>query len=240
MKIEKEICHPTHSHPKLKLEYSEIPFNCDGCKEAGIGFKYKCMQCEFDLHKVCAVPSPIITHPFYKKCEFRFHYRPPGTTLRLCDACGNDVLGFVYHCSRCGFDLHPCCANLPQVLNDGEKNLYLCHKLSSPCFRCGGKGSRWSYKSSCKSYNLHVSCVKELLLESWQAMYLSVDKNKVREIQSQIPHLKGTLQKHPNGRDSKVKKYSEIAGTAVNIIVSALLGDPTAIIAAAVKGLMPK
>ncbi|XP_030942502.1 uncharacterized protein LOC115967524 [Quercus lobata] len=245
MKIDKEISHPIHPLHKLKLEYTEIPFNCDGCKEAGIGLKYKCQQCEFDLHKACAVAPPIsiIHHPFYEKCEFQFHYNPPGAARRICDACRKDVLGFVYHCKRCGFDLHPCCANLPQVLNDGEYNLYLCLKLSSSCHRCGGKGHGWSYRSHCKTYHLHVSCVKELLVENWQAMYLNVDKNKVREMQTRIPSLKGTLKNyhgHGAGRGGKVSKCCQIAGGAIRVIVSAILGDPTAIIAAVVGGFISK
>ncbi|KAK3195818.1 hypothetical protein Dsin_027128 [Dipteronia sinensis] len=245
MKIDKEISHPIHPQHRLKLEYTEIPFNCDGCKEAGIGYKYSCKRCEFDLHKTCGAAPPTITHPFYRKCDFQLYYQPPGREMRICDACRKDVLGFIYHCKRCGFDLHPCCANLPQVLDDGEHNLYLCLKLSSSCHRCGGKGAGWCYRSQCKSYNLHVSCVKELLVESWQAMYLNVDKNKVREMQTRIPSLKGTLKNHHHVHRSgkgggKVSKCCEMAGGAVRIIVSAILGDPTALIAAVVGGFMSK
>lgn len=237
-----EVSHPIHPQHKLKPEYTEIPFNCDGCKEAGIGLKHRCQQCEFDLHKSCAVAPPTITHPFYKKCEFQFLHQPPGAALRICDACGKDVLGFVYHCKRCGFDLHPCCANLPQVLNDGERNLYLCLKLSNSCYCCGGKGPGWSYRSKCKTYNLHVSCVKKLLLENWQAMHLKVDSNKVRELQTRIPSLGGTLKDHHGGGrgGGKASKCSQIATGAISAVVSAILGDPTAIIAAAVGALLFK
>ncbi|RVW48406.1 hypothetical protein CK203_069577 [Vitis vinifera] len=212
-----EVSHPIHPQHKLKPEYTEIPFNCDGCKEAGIGLKHRCQQCEFDLHKSCAVAPPTITHPFYKKW-------------------------FVYHCKRCGFDLHPCCANLPQVLNDGERNLYLCLKLSNSCYCCGGKGPGWSYRSKCKTYNLHVSCVKKLLLDNWQAMHLKVDSNKVRELQTRIPSLGGTLKDHHGGGrgGGKASKCSQIATGAISAVVSAILGDPTAIIAAAVGALLFK
>ncbi|KAJ4963607.1 hypothetical protein NE237_023546 [Protea cynaroides] len=228
-----EISHDSHPQHKLKLQYTETPFHCHGCKEAGIGVNYKCKQCEFHLHKACAVAAPVITHPFYRKCEFKLCERPPGTVMRICDACRNDVLGFVFHCNGCGFDLHPCCANLPQVLDDGQRNFYLCHKLSSSCHRCGGdKGPGWSYRSKCKNYNLHVSCVKELLVESWQAKYLNVDKNKVRELQTRIPSLNGTLETHHKGKVGKVMKCCKIVARAIRVIVAAILGDPTAIIAA--------
>ncbi|GAB4838695.1 hypothetical protein Ancab_028238 [Ancistrocladus abbreviatus] len=238
MKIEKELVHPIHPQHKLKLQYTEIPFNCAGCKEAGIGLKYECQDCDFDLHKICALAPSSISHPFYKKCHFQFYHEPPGSVSRVCDACNNDVQGFVYHCRRCGFDLHPCCANLPQALNDGEVNLYLCIKLSGPCHYCGGKGPGWGYRSRCKTYNLHVSCVKKLLVESWEAMYLNVDKNKVREMQTRIPSLRGMLSNRHGERVGKLRKCCRIAGTAVSIIVSAILGDPTALIASVIGGLL--
>ncbi|XP_008776507.1 uncharacterized protein LOC103696605 [Phoenix dactylifera] len=240
MKLDKELFHPSHPQHKLKIEYTEIPFRCDGCKEAGIGLKYKCHACDFDLHKACALAPSMITHPFYKKCEFRFYGKPPGPVMRICDACRKDVLGFVYHCTRCGFDLHPCCANLPQCLDDGERNFYLSLRVSGTCLRCGGKGLGWSYKSDCKNYTLHVSCVKELLVESWQAISLNLDKNKVRDIQTRIPSLRGPMQSHHRGTLGKVERCCQIAGSAVRIIVSAVLGDPTAVIAAAVGGFMAK
>ena len=109
MKIDREIFHPIHPKHRLKLEYTETPFYCDGCKEAGIGLKYRCQACDLDLHKACALAQAVITHPFYKKCYFQFCYRPPGHILRLCDVCRNEVKGFVYNCKSCDFDLHPCC-----------------------------------------------------------------------------------------------------------------------------------
>ncbi|KAK8659632.1 hypothetical protein V6N13_029829 [Hibiscus sabdariffa] len=160
--------------------------------------------------------------------------------MRICDVCQKDVLGFVYHCKLCDFDLHPCCASLPQVSDDGEHNLYLCLKVLGSCHHCGGKGPGWSYRSQCKSYNLHVSCAKEFLVESWQAMYFNANKNRVRELQTRILTLNGTLRNRNGGRGRKAKKCCEMAGGAVRLIVSAILGDPTAIIGAVVAGLMSK
>ncbi|XP_043713263.1 uncharacterized protein LOC122661814 [Telopea speciosissima] len=195
MKMDKdEICHPSHPQHKLKLHNTQVPFICDGCKEAGIGLKYECEQCDFELHKTCAVAPPVTTHPF-KDCEFKLYERPPGTGgARVCDACRNEVEGFVYHCKRCGFDLHPCCANLPQVLlvldNDGEhnNNLYLCSKLSRTCDSCGGKKGRggWSYRTECKNYNYHVSCVKKMFMESWEANKSSTHEDNIGENKKQV------------------------------------------------------
>ncbi|KAG6413358.1 hypothetical protein SASPL_126067 [Salvia splendens] len=124
-----EISDTSHAH-NLKFEYAEAPFKCDGCKEAGIGSRYKCGgACEFELHTHCGIPSPTITHPFYHKCSFQFMRRPPGPVARYCNACEKDVVGFVYHCRLCGFDLHPCCAKLPMMIDDGEIKLYMYKKV---------------------------------------------------------------------------------------------------------------
>ncbi|CAK9161110.1 unnamed protein product [Ilex paraguariensis] len=232
-----EISHFSHQH-KLKYEYTEFPFKCDGCKEVGIGSLFKCSTCDYDLHTHCALPSTSICHLFYTKCSFQFLPRPPGNTPRYCNACEKDVTGFVYHCNSCGFDLHPCCAKLPMMLDDGEVKLYLYRKVSAPCHRCGRKGRSWSYRSSCKKYNLHVACVKEMLVESWHG-YLW--RGNSRKLETRIPSLKYTLQTYPHkSKGKKVQKCCEMAGLAVQFIISAVLGDPTTLIAGVIGMLMSK
>ncbi|GLT43047.1 hypothetical protein SLA2020_170210 [Shorea laevis] len=237
-----EISHFSHPQHKLKFEYSEVPFKCDGCKEVGIGSHYKCSAfCDFDLHMQCALPSTTISHPFYTKCSFQFLSRPPGDVPRYCNACEKDVNGFVYHCNSCGFDLHPCCAKLPMVLNDGEVKLFLYRKVSAPCNRCGRKGRSWSYRSECKKYNLHVACVREMLVDNWQELYFGRGKGPAGKLETKIPSLKNTLQPLPHQKGKgKMKKGCEIAGLALQFVVSALLGDPTALIAGVVGSLMSR
>ncbi|KAK6159427.1 hypothetical protein DH2020_006741 [Rehmannia glutinosa] len=250
----------SHPHHNLKFEYTEAPFKCDGCKEAGIGSRYKCSggggggkygvgggggACNFDLHTHCAIPSPSITHPFYTKCSFQFLSRPPGPVARYCNACEKDVAGFVYHCKSCGFDLHPCCAKLPMVLDDGEIKLYLYKKVSAPCHRCGRKGRSWSYRSSCKKYNLHVACVKEMLVDSWHEIYYGGARGSSytgsRKLETRIPSLKSTLHTHNHKKSKgKAEKCCEVAGLALQFVISAVLGDPTTLIAGLVGTLMSK
>ncbi|KZV52652.1 hypothetical protein F511_07045 [Dorcoceras hygrometricum] len=247
-----EISHFSHPQHNLKFEHSEAPFKCDGCNEAGIGSRYKCAaSCNFDLHTHCAIPSPSISHPFYTKCSFQFLARPPGPVARYCNACEKDVSGFVYHCKSCGFDLHPCCAKLPMALHDGDIKLYLYRKVSSSCHRCGRKGRSWSYRSSCKKYNLHVACVKEMLVDSWQEIYTGAcrrgewgDKYSGggRKIETRIPSLKDTLETHNHRKKKrgKVEKCCEVAALALQFVISAVLGDPTTLIAGVVGSLMSK
>ncbi|KAH7835967.1 hypothetical protein Vadar_031534 [Vaccinium darrowii] len=252
-----EITHVGHPQHKLKFEYTEVPFKCDGCKEVGIGSRYKCTKCDYDLHLHCALYTPTLSHPFYTKCSFQFLLRPPGNVARYCDACEKDVTGFVYHCNACGFDLHPCCAKLPMVLDDvpGEVKLYLYEKVSAPCHRCGRKGRSWSYRSTCKRYNLHVACVKEMLVETWHDLYFgnssssgwydnyssTTSTGTSRKLETAIPSLKNTLQAHhQKSSKGKVLKCCEMAGLAVQFVISAVLGDPTTLIAGVVGTLMSK
>ncbi|KAJ0441431.1 putative kinase C-like, phorbol ester/diacylglycerol-binding protein [Helianthus annuus] len=245
-----DISHFSHPQHRLKPAYTEVPFKCDGCKEVGIGSNYKCTTCNYDLHVHCALPSPSITHPFYTKCSFQFLSRPPGPIARYCNACEKAVSGFVYHCKLCGFDLHPCCAKLPAMLDDGEVELYLYRKVGSACHRCGRKGRSWSYRSKCKKYNLHVACVKEMLVESWHEIYfgrggVSGDLcGKNGKLETRIPSLKGTLESyhhnHHHQSKGKVKKCCEMAGLAMQFVISAVLGDPTTLIAGVVGSLMSR
>ncbi|KAH7865893.1 hypothetical protein Vadar_012767 [Vaccinium darrowii] len=246
-----EISHFSHPQHKLKFEYTEALFKCDGCNEVGIGSRYRCATCDYDLHLHCALLSPSFTHPFYTKCSFQFYSRPPGTVERYCNACEKDVTGFMYHCKSCGFDLHPCCAKLPVVLDDGDVKLYLYRKVSASCHRCGRKGQSWSYRSSCKKYNLHVACVKEMLVESWHDHQINMSNSHIGravnnnfngggKLETRIP--KGTLQSYQkrSGNKGKMKKCSEMAGLAIQFVVSAVLGDPTTLIAGVVGSLISK
>ncbi|GAA0141205.1 hypothetical protein Leryth_004340 [Lithospermum erythrorhizon] len=241
-----EITHFSHPQHRLKFNHTEVPFKCDGCNEIGIGSSYRCNICDYDLHLHCAIPSQNISHPFYPKCNFQFLPRPPGKIERYCNACEKEVTGFIYHCKTCGFDLHPCCAKLPMMLDDGETKLFLYRKVTTECHRCGRRGRSWTYRSTCKKYNLHVACVKEMLVDSWKELYLGKGKlmSKDLEMINRVPTLKGVLQSHhayhSKSKKGKVQKCCEMAGLALQFIVSAVLGDPTTLIAGVVGSLMSK
>ncbi|KNA22399.1 hypothetical protein SOVF_034460 [Spinacia oleracea] len=246
-----EISHFSHPQHKLKIEFTEVPFKCDGCKEIGIGSCYKCNLCEYDLHMHCAIPTPVIYHPYYPKCSFIFMSRPPGNVPRYCNACERGIFGFSYHCKSCGFDLHPCCAKLPTVLDDGEITLYLYRKVSATCQRCGRKGRSWSYRSSNKKYNLHVACVKDILIDSWQDLYNG--RSGPTKTVPDVPGLKWALIQTHSHRSyytnsnskskkgsSKVEKCCEMAGMTLQFVISAVLGDPTSLIAGVIGSLMSR
>ena len=92
---------------------------CNGCEEYGSnGVRYRCEDCNYDLHKDCMFIKPTTTHGIFKDFVFKFFKQPPRSKLyskrtkRYCNACGKHVKGFDYHCPKKDLDLHPYCLNL--------------------------------------------------------------------------------------------------------------------------------
>ncbi|KAH0470087.1 hypothetical protein IEQ34_001645 [Dendrobium chrysotoxum] len=84
------------------------------------------------LISALTVQTQAPTPPFFLlRMFFFFQFLPysPGDSPRYCNACGQDIGGFIYHCRKCGYDFHPYCAALPHVLN---ANGSLRHKTSAP------------------------------------------------------------------------------------------------------------
>uniref|UniRef100_A0A7N0TQP7 Phorbol-ester/DAG-type domain-containing protein n=1 Tax=Kalanchoe fedtschenkoi TaxID=63787 RepID=A0A7N0TQP7_KALFE len=228
-----EITHFHHPEHTLKLETNKLPFRCNGCSEMGIGSRYKCDICNYDLHLQCALPSPTISHPFYVKCSFTFLSQPPGPNPRFCNACRSDLLGFGYHCHKCGFDLHPCCAKLPMEIADGETSTRIClyRKVWSKCYKCGRRGRSWSYRSRCKRYSLHVACAREMVVEGWMMDGMGFGRSDGGGGGGWLALGVG------GGRGEKglMKRGCEVV---LQIVVSAVLGDPAALIAGVIGSLI--
>lgn len=87
-----------------------------------------------------------------------------------------------------------------------------------------------------------MACVKEMLVETWHEFLGSHgNKNSTRRLEmTRIPSLKNTLQTHHHKSKGKVKKCCEIAGLAVQFVISAVLGDPTTLIAGVIGSLMSR
>ncbi|KAJ8760317.1 hypothetical protein K2173_011870 [Erythroxylum novogranatense] len=114
--------------------HPQEPYQRNGCKELGFGPCYECehKHCDYHLDDECANPDQTIS-PFVKGCTFKFHEKAPQMMgERICNACGRDVLGFVYQCiDKVAQDLHPCCAKLQLTLSSEEETLDLRKKLPS-------------------------------------------------------------------------------------------------------------
>jgi hypothetical protein len=234
--------HLSHPHV-LVLESAQEPYQCDGCKEMGFGPCFKCDKCNFNLHEECAMPQPSSFHPFFRKCDFRFYENAPrpGLRDRICDACGKDVQGFVYQClHKDAHDLHPCCMNLQRTLIGDGVTLHLRDKVATKCLKCGCKEvsinfKGWSYESSCGQYSYHVACVKDLILENWRRGYF--DGNNTA-LQITVPNQDIVQQTGGSSSRMNVRKYWKMAKVALKLIISAIFGDPTTLIATLIQSLL--
>ncbi|KAM0871452.1 hypothetical protein ACQ4PT_039356 [Festuca glaucescens] len=68
----REILHDSHKkHPLVFRDTSSAGFHCNGCGCLGVGFRYRCDTCNFDLHEFC------LTCP--QTAPFSFHGQHPAS-----------------------------------------------------------------------------------------------------------------------------------------------------------------
>ncbi|KAG6734790.1 hypothetical protein I3842_01G287300 [Carya illinoinensis] len=181
---------------QLELKNSPKPYKCNGCKEQGIGKRYRCEKCHFDLHKDCMFTMSTTSHELFQTSAFKFLDQPRSETLH-CDACGKRILGFAYSCEERNADLHPCSSSwhnlkINELEIDGVK-FRLCGTVRSQyCKWCrrreiedstpsSTKG--WSYVLECETYHSHVYCVTEMVGGGWKDNIIGSDQeDKLRAI----------------------------------------------------------
>ncbi|KAK3232175.1 hypothetical protein Dsin_004056 [Dipteronia sinensis] len=233
--------HADHPHQELLPKSYKKPYTCDGCKEPGIGFRHRCDDCDYDLHKHCMFYKSTTRHNFFPNSTFKFLLRPPGLRERWCDGCGKPVRGFVYHCEVNGWDLHPCCMNLPNKLKVDDIKFKLRDKVSKKCFWCNKRrlegsvsGIRgWSYVSKCQKYHFHVYCASEMMLEGWKNESYSNNHDNDQPAPDSLALALENLElpikgrSRGNGSGSSGDKFIRIVKMFFNVFVGILLGDPT-------------
>ncbi|GFY82180.1 hypothetical protein Acr_02g0004200 [Actinidia rufa] len=218
-----------HEH-EFKLEIYNKRFDCYGCKEQGFGSRYKCEHCSYELHPECKCRKPTITHDFFPGSVFEFYEHIPGSCGRICDACGKDINGFVYHCWEDGWDLHPCCSNLVKELRIDGTDFILRDKVKSKCMWCKkkklcGTTSRvpgWSYVSGCREYHFHVYCVAKMVHKAWQRGEVDESGNSsaLDKIDLRVMAKSGRKGRSGSGFGRTIRIF-------LKTIVAILLGDPT-------------
>lgn len=112
------IKHFTHQHPLYKL-FKQFEFQCDGCNTLGYGMRYRCSDCDFDLHEQCATSPHLISSHLHPQHHLMLVNRP--ANLFTCSVCGNYANGLSYTCRPCDFDLHPLCT-MSLTLNPGAND----------------------------------------------------------------------------------------------------------------------
>ncbi|KAG1337885.1 putative DC1 [Cocos nucifera] len=135
------------------------------------------------------------------------------------------------------------------MIEDGEMKLVLHRKVTSKCYRCGKKELRksaksWSYMSTCKKCHLHVACVKEILLENWEKKHPHAGKFKCKvetenslALESKDSKLQIVVQ-NKERKPGKLTKFMKMLKVAITLIMAAVVGDPTALVATLIASLI--
>ncbi|XWS67125.1 hypothetical protein CRYUN_Cryun05aG0260100 [Craigia yunnanensis] len=158
------IQHFTHNHPLTKV-YENKEFLCDGCKTLGSGTRYRCHDCDFDLHEHCSACPTVFSSFMHPQHNLSLALRNPQATnqnVHACDVCGDLIEGLFYRCQLCDFDVHPICTQLPEhVKHVMHPNHLLKLQSFHPgwCMVCKGMCTSWRYRCELCSYDLHLECV---------------------------------------------------------------------------------
>jgi hypothetical protein len=120
-----------HSHRCPLVRYECGSFTCNGCGRGGNGARYRCDNCDFDLHLSCAKYSfPCHGHALtYQPCV------QPGVQI-ICDACNSRVCGTHYTCRGCNFHVHPNCVQRQIIAPPPPQPCGYCPVYCVYCVRC--------------------------------------------------------------------------------------------------------
>ncbi|KAK6231358.1 DC1 - like 10 [Theobroma cacao] len=161
---QKTVQHFTHDHPLTEVD-ARTEFVCDGCRTLGVGTRYGCESCDFDLHDHCAT-CPLELSSFMHEHDLKLVVsKPQATSLqneRFCDLCGDPVQGIFYQCRLCEFDVHPLCTKLPEYVRHvmhKEHPLRLQGSVPGRCMVCKDTCTSWHYRCGICCFDLHLECV---------------------------------------------------------------------------------
>ncbi|KAK9740258.1 hypothetical protein RND81_03G023000 [Saponaria officinalis] len=191
------------NHPQHRMVHVNLPnpFTCMGCKEYGAGTRFTCQQCNFELHDFCALAPPVLkAHPLHSQHQLLFNPKPgKGGILRSkCDVCGKPTKGYLFHCSACSYQLHPCCAMLsakmkfpththPLVILPASANSLLGGDPGElPCAECKRKRSGQVYRCTVCDYYLHAVCAKNMVNGLHENGIRGLDKPSVLGVAAKI------------------------------------------------------
>ncbi|XP_048546986.1 uncharacterized protein LOC125526009 [Triticum urartu] len=156
--------HPYPGHELVKRHYTGL-FRCDMCCQDLSGAGYGCSAgCDFAIHDSCVGYSQTFSSPQHEVHPLVLIQTRQDAAL-LCDVyLGHCAPGsFLYRCPPCGFDMHPTCRRLPQVVRSA-RHTYPAHDLTlvvaDGCCAACNKGVRRASYYRCRTCNvdLHISC----------------------------------------------------------------------------------
>ncbi|GJN33053.1 hypothetical protein PR202_gb21611 [Eleusine coracana subsp. coracana] len=135
------------------------------CWEDLSGTAYGCCAgCNFCIHESCAIHQQTLSSPAHHAHQLVLVQTRHDDATLLCDICvGSCVPGsFLYRCPPCGFDMHPSCARLPEVVCSArhmEHHLKLVQS-EGRCAACNWRCAirEWFYRCTVCDIDYHVSC----------------------------------------------------------------------------------
>lgn len=180
--------HFTHpGHPLAEYNDAQEGYLCDGCKTPGIGKRYRCHSCNFDLHEYCGSCPPNLSIGFMHPHPLSLVVRKAQSTRqnnRICNVCRESVEGLFYRCKDCDFDLHPICTQLPESLTHV---LHRVHPLkleappsSNQCAFCGGvcNSRSWRYRCALCGFDMHLQCLLKSCEQSSQGQGTTTQRGR--------------------------------------------------------------
>ncbi|VAI82184.1 unnamed protein product [Triticum turgidum subsp. durum] len=157
------ISHFSHPGHELVKRHHTGLFRCDMCWEDLSGMAYICRAgCDFCIHESCAGHSQTFSSPEHHVHPLTLVQTRRDATLS-CDVCFGLCApsSFLYRCPPCGFDMHPTCALLPQVVRsvrDPTHDLTLV-VADGCCAACDtGAGHASYYRCTACNVDYHISC----------------------------------------------------------------------------------
>ena len=171
-------CH--HQHPLVFNEDDRSGDLCRGCEERVYGPSYSCKECSrygmsYIHHKSCAELPLGLHHPLHPKHPLILFDISKYNRDRYskCLVCKEDRLAeYRYRCSRCDFNLHIKCADLPLTMESEVHDHPLTRNWKLDKFTCDlcGKGGDvtpylcvpcnfWTHKG-CASYLRRVKVIR--------------------------------------------------------------------------------
>ncbi|KAJ6854746.1 hypothetical protein NC651_039640 [Populus alba x Populus x berolinensis] len=133
-----EIQHPYHPPHPLRAQVAEYGSECDACHMPIRKVFYRCSECDFNLHILCANKSLKVSSSFkYKGHEHDLYYFAASyfNEYSLCNTCLKVCKGSYYICLECKYYVHLDCIPLPRVVeNDGHSRDYSHYLTLKDCF----------------------------------------------------------------------------------------------------------
>ncbi|XP_059306497.1 protein VACUOLELESS GAMETOPHYTES-like [Lycium ferocissimum] len=142
------IQHFTHPKHTLTLFDSNTEYSCDGCKSHGIGKRYRCHGCDFDLHEhcgTCPMNLSSFLHPYH--------------SLKLVVCKQPHGVNFVTSMST--LSVLSCTETLCHALHQAHPLRLMASAEPGTCAVCRGAcgASSWRYRCALCGFDIHMLCV---------------------------------------------------------------------------------